>query len=188
MFSLGRFLQRLWFQYFSTTAADRPLLSAIANKAIRSVVEIGIPDPSRTRKVWEALAFRRENLPLRYTGIDLFESRPKAHPAWPLKQAYSELRRDNVQVKLVPGDAASALHRTANSLTGTDLLIISATIDAATLARAWTWMPRMLHAGTIVFQEVRDASGGTTWQRLSIVEIQQRAKGAKGAEKRKAAA
>ncbi len=188
MFSLGRFLQRLWFQYFSTTAADRPLFQAVANKAIRSIVEVGIADVARTRKIWEALAFRRENLPLRYTGIDQFESRPKGRPALSLKQAYSDLRKDGVQVKLVPGDAASALHRTANALTGTDLLILSATIDAAELTRAWTWMPRMLHAGTIVFQEVRDASGVSSWQRLSIVEIQQRAKAAKdGGKGRKAA-
>lgn len=186
MFSLGRLIQRLWFQYFSTTPADRPLLSALANKAIRSVVEIGIADTARTRKVWEALAFRRENLPLRYTGIDPFESRPQGHPPLSLKQAYSELRRDGVQVKLVPGDPATALHRTANSLTGTDLLIISATIDAGNLARAWTWMPRMLHAGTIIFQEVRDAAGAGQWQRLSIVEIQHRARPA-GKSARKAA-
>ncbi|HUE72547.1 MAG TPA: hypothetical protein VMP01_16805, partial [Pirellulaceae bacterium] len=158
------------------------------NKAIRSVVEIGIADAARTRKVWEALAFRRENLPLRYTGIDPFESRPPGQPALSLKQAYSELRRDGVQVKLVPGDPATALHRTANSLTGTDLLIISATIDAGDLARAWTWMPRMLHAGTIIYQEVRDAAGASSWQRLSIVEIQQRAKAAKDGGKARNAA
>jgi hypothetical protein len=176
MFSLGRLIRRLWFHYFSTTACDRPLFQAVSNKAIRSVVEIGIADVARTRKLWDALAFRRDNLPLRYTGIDLFESRPQGQPVLSLKQAYSELRRDRIEVKLVPGDPASALHRTANTLTGTDLLIIAATLDANDLARAWTWMPRMLHAGTIVFQEVRDAAGATTWQRLSIVDIQQRAK------------
>ena len=179
MFSFGRFFKRLWFHYFSTPSADRPLLGAVAGKAIRSVVEIGIADTSRTRQLWDALAFRPENLPLKYTGIDLFESRPKSQPALSIKGAYSELRRDGVQVKLVPGDAASALNRTANSLTGTDLLIISAMIGESDLARAWTWMPRMLHAGTIIFQESRDAAGASTWQRLSIVEIQQRAKAGK---------
>ena len=179
MFSLGRLLKRVWLQYFSTPAAVRPLVGAIASKAIRSMVEIGIADTGRTRKLWDALAVRGENLPLKYTGIDPFESRSKSQPALPIKQAYSELRRSGVQVKLVPGDAATALHRTANSLTGTDLLIISATIGESELARGWTWMPRMLHAGTIIFQEVRGAGGKSDWQRLSIVEIQQRAKAGK---------
>ncbi len=179
MLPLGRFIQRIWLNYFSKPASDRPLFQAVTGKAIRSVVEIGIADVARTRKLWDVLAWRGENLPLRYTGIDPFESRPKSQSPLLLKQAYAELRRDGVQAKLVPGDAPSALHRTANSLTGTDLLLISGTIAGGELSRSWTWMPRMLCAGTIIFQEVLDAQGGRSWQRLSIVEIQQRAKAAK---------
>jgi hypothetical protein len=188
MLPFGRLIQRTWLLYFSKPAADRVLYRALRGKAIRSVVEIGLADLPRTRRLWDALAWRSENLPLRYTGIDPFDSRPKDQPALPLKQAFAELRRDQVQVKLVPGDAQSALYRTANSLTGTDLLLISRNLDGSALARAWPWMPRMLHAGTIIFQEVTDAQGGRTWQRLSIVEIQQRAAAAKVAGKAKRAA
>ena len=188
MLPFGRLIQRTWLHYFSKPAADRALYRALSGKAIRSVVEIGLADLPRTRRLWDALAWRNENLPLRYTGIDPFESRPKDQTALPLKQAFAELRRDQVQVKLVPGDPQAALYRTANSLTGTDLLLISRNLDASALARAWQWMPRMLHAGTIIFQEVIDAQGGRAWQRLSIVEIQQRASAAKGAGKGKRAA
>lgn len=182
----GRLVQRIWLFYFSKPAADRTLYKAISGKVIRSVVEIGIADAARTRRLWDVLAWRRENRPLRYTGIDPFESRPAGQPALPLKQAYAELRRDGVQVKLVPGDPQTALHRTANSLTGTDLLIITRNVDASALARAWTWMPRMLNAGTIIFQETVDGRGAPSWRRLSIVEIQQRAATAKEAGRRAA--
>jgi hypothetical protein len=188
MLPFGRLIQRTWLLYFSKPAADRALYKALSGKAIRSVVEIGLADLPRTRRLWDALAWRIENLPLRYAGIDPFESRPKDQPLLSLKQAFAELRHDQVQVKLVPGDAQSALYRSANSLSGTDLLLISRNLDASSLGRAWQWMPRMLHAGTIIFQEVTDAQGGHTWQRLSIVEIQQRASAARKTAKGKSAA
>lgn len=176
MLPLGRLLKRFWFLHFSQPAGDRALYQAVGTKAIRSIVEIGLPDLVRTRRLWDLLAQRGGNLPLRYTGIDPFESRSKEQgPALSLKQAFAELRRDGVQVKLVPGDPQSALHRTANSLTGTDLLLISRSVNADDLAPAWRWMPRMLHAGTIIFQEMSDGKGSPAWQRLSIVELQQRA-------------
>ena len=181
MLPLGRWVRRLWTYYFSTPVADRPLHQPLAGKAIRSLVEIGVPDVRRTLRLWDLLAERPENLPLKYTGIDLFDARLSTQPPLPLKQAFAELRRDGIQVKLVPGDPQSALHRVANSLMGTDLLIVSANLDAASLAKAWTWMPRMLHAGTIIFQESAAADGQSTWQRLSIVEIQQRARSVKRA-------
>lgn len=187
MSPLGRLIQRFWLFYFSKPAADRPLYKAICGKTIRSVVEIGIADQSRTRKLWDVLAWRVENLPLKYTGIDLFDSRPKDQPALLLKQAFALLRRDGVTVNLIPGDPQSALNRSANSLTGTDLLLVSRNLASHALAPAWRWVPRMLHAGTIIFQEVADTNGAPAWQRLSIVEIQKRAAEANKAARRAAA-
>lgn len=185
MLSLPRCFSRLWLLHFAHPACDRVLWKALHARPIRSVVEIGIDNIPRTRRLWDALAWRDGNLPLCYTAIDAFESRPAGRPPLPLKQAHSALRREGVQVKLIPGDVSSALARSANSLTGTDLLLISAGLDGEQLAKAWPWMPRMLHAGTIIFQEEMDAAGTRVWRRLSIVEIQQRAAAAKG--KRKAA-
>src|SRR5688500_19009784 len=163
MLPLGRWVRRLWTYYFSTPVADRPLHQPLAGKAIRSLVEIGVPDVRRTLRLWDLLAERPENLALKYTRCDLFDARLSAPPPLPLEPAFAELRRDGTQMKLVPGDPQSALHRVANSLMGTDLRLISANLDAQSLARAWTWMPRMLHAGTIIFQESTAADGQSTW-------------------------
>lgn len=185
MLSLARWFCRLWLLHFARPASDRLLWRALHARPIRSVVEIGIENIPRTRRLWDVLAWRDENLPLHYTAMDAFESRPAGQPPLTLKEAHSALRREGVQVKLIPGDVPSALARSANSLTGTDLLLISAGLDADELSKAWPWMPRMLHAGTIIFQEETDAAHKRSWRRLSIVEIQQRAAAAKG--KRKAA-
>jgi hypothetical protein len=53
-------------------------------------------------------------------------------------------------VQLVPGDAFTALARTANALADTDLIVISADQDAAALDLSWFYLPRMLHAASQV--------------------------------------
>jgi hypothetical protein len=58
----------------------------------------------------------------------------------------------------------------ANSLTGTDLLIVSADQQGESLDRAWFYVPRMLHDASVVL--VEDADGGaTTFRQLAKSEI-----------------
>ena len=187
MLPFGRLIQRTWLLYLSKPPADRALYRAVRGRVVRSVVEIGLPDLVRTQRLWEALSWHTGNLPLCYAAIDPFDSRTKNQPVLSLKQAHAKLRHTQVHVKLIPGDAPTALHRTANSLTGTDLLLISRGVDADALSRSWQWIPRMLHAGTIILQET-DAPGAKPWQRLSIVEVQQRAKATKETVKTRKAA
>jgi hypothetical protein len=79
-------------------------------------------------------------------------------------------------VQLVPGEPDLALRRVANSLTATDLLLISANQNEQALAQAWTWMPRMLTADSLIVQEIAAGdSRPTVWQPLSLSDIQQRA-------------
>ena len=174
--SAGSLIRSTWLLYFSQPAPDRFLYKAVKGKSIKSVVEIGIGSGVRTQRLLEVLAWNAANLPLKYTGVDLFEARPQSQPGLALKQAFHDLRRPDVQVKLVPGDPYDAMVRAANSLAGTDLLIISADQDRASLERAWTYMPRMLHAGSLIFQEDGDAkTGKSSYRRLSLLDIQRNA-------------
>ena len=150
-------------------------------------MEIGIGNGLRTQRMLEVLSWRPENLPLKYTGIDLFEARPQNQPGLALKRAFHDLRRPGVQIKLVPGDPYEALVNAANGLGGTDLLIISADQDRASLKRAWTYMPRMLHAGSLIYQEDGDAkTGKTSYRRLTLLDIQRSAAIARRALRRAA--
>ena len=177
--NLRTLIRSAYLLYFSQPAADRALLKAIRRKTVRSIVELGIGFSGRTKRLLEVAAWRADCRPLRYTGIDLFEARPVAQGRVPLKQAFADLRLPDVRVQLVPGEPDMALRRVANSLTATDLLLISASQDAQSLAQAWTWMPRMLTAGSLVFQEVAATeSGPVRWQPLGLSEIQERAQAA----------
>ena len=174
--SAGSLIRSTWLLYFSQPAPDRFLYKAIKGKSIRSVVEIGIGSGLRTQRMLDVLSWRSANLPLKYTGIDLFEARGKNHPGLALKEAFHDLRRPGVQLKLVPGDPYDALVRSANGLAGTDLLIISANQDRSSLERAWTYMPRMLHTGSLIFQEDGDSkTGKTSYRRLTLLEVQRNA-------------
>jgi len=171
--SVGSLLRSAYLLYFSQPAADRALYKALAARPIRSIVELGIALADRTPRLLEVAARKGERLPLRYTGIDLFEGRDGKSPGPSLKQAHAALRLPNVRVQLVPGDPHTALARVANALGGTDLVVIAADQDRESLARAWTWLPRMLTVDSLVFLEQPGGKGGTVWRRIPLAEVQQ---------------
>jgi hypothetical protein len=172
-------LRRAYLCHFSQPAADRALYQALAKSPASSIVEIGLGNLARTRRL---LALAAEKSPvegLRYAGIDLFESRQGPQAGVSLKTAHKELKSLAAKVQLVPGDPFSALARAANGLLRTDLVIVSAIHDAESLERAWFYLPRMLHDGSRVFVEEAGAKpGATAFRLLKRLEIEQLASGA----------
>ncbi|MBW8884466.1 MAG: hypothetical protein JF612_06745 [Planctomycetia bacterium] len=182
--SVGSLLRSFYLLYFSQPATDRALYRAVRSGPVRSIVELGISLTSRTPRLLEIAGWRAASLPLRYTGIDLFESRPPDQPALPLKHAFAGLQSPTVRVQLVPGDPATALGRTANSLVGTDLLIISANQDRDSLVGAWPWLPRMLTPASLIFlEEPAEKSGQSSWRRLTFTDVQRLAAQSKPARR-----
>jgi hypothetical protein len=90
---------------------------------------------------------------VRFTGIDLFEGRDDQSSGLSLKEAHRLLKACGGRVQLVPGDPLSALSRSANSLQGTDLLVIGADQDETSLKQSWFYVPRMLQDNSIVVIE-----------------------------------
>ena len=110
---------------------------------------------------------------IHYTGIDLFEARSSMDgPGVTLKMAHRLLKATGARTQLLPGDPLTALSREANCLTGTDLVIISARQDRSSLARAWFYVPRMLHPGSQVYvEEVGRGGRPPVLRRLAPDEI-----------------
>ena len=128
--------------------------------------------PAGPSVCWKSLSWKEDAPPLRYTGIDLFEARPAGQSGMSLKEAYAEFRLPDVKIQLVPGDPNMALRRVANSLTGTDLLLVSANQDRDSLSAAWNWVPRMLTDTSLVFVEEAGAKPGTTvWKQVTVEEV-----------------
>jgi hypothetical protein len=165
-----RQLKCFFIANFSRPASQRCLYRAIRRARVSSIVEIGIGWGERAMRMIEVAGCSGK--PVRYTGIDAFESRGSESAAGlTLKHAYQRLRATEAAIQLVPGDPLAALSRAANALTATDLLVISADVDAESLRRAWMYVPRMLHRHSFVYLEEMSGDGGTRFVQLSHGEV-----------------
>ncbi len=93
--------------------------------------------------------------------------------------AHRKLKATGARVQLLPGDPLTVLCRSANGLSGTDLVIISERQDKASLAGAWFFLPRMLHDASRLFvQESLGQDGKRGMRLVPIAEIDERARAA----------
>ena len=149
--SLFSRLAAVWNGWFTTPAAvERSLEQAVKRQRPRRILEIGLSDGARARRVISLAQRHHARHEVYFTGIDLFEDRNGQQPPFPLKEAYRQLRSTGARVRLVPGDAYGALVRTANSLSGIDLVLISADVSKTSLAAAWFYLPRTLSKNALV--------------------------------------
>jgi hypothetical protein len=161
LFSFTR-LRYLYLSYFSKPAADRILYRAVRRTRATRILEIGIAAPLRTQRLVDLARRGAGHEPARYAAVDLFEARPAGTSSGvSLKEIHRLLAGMGAQVQLIPGDAAQALARAANSLGKLDLIVISAAHDVASLGAAWFYVPRMLQPGSRVYLESAAAEGST---------------------------
>ena len=171
MYAAASQIKYLYLAYLSAPACDRTIYRLIRKRRIASIVELGLGPGKRAVRMIQVAQSSR--LPakagqVRYTGIDEFELRsPQAGPGLSLKDAHRLLRATTAKVQVVPGDPRTALTRVANTLTNTDLVIISGGHDPESLQQAWFYIPRMLHDQSLVFVEERTCAGPP--QRLRLV-------------------
>jgi len=141
----------------SRPAHERRIYRTIRDNTVATIVEIGVQNGTGSQRLIEAALRFSSPEEIRYTGIDLFEARAVQASGMKLKDAHRTLKQQGVAVQLVPGDPFSALARSANTLTGTDLIIIRADQDPEALQRAWFYVPRMLHERSVVLRESTSA-------------------------------
>lgn len=187
MLPLVRQCKRLYLSYFSQPASDRGLYRLLGKGQVSKILELGIGDGTRTLRMLELAAHRQPPAAVSYTGVDLFEARTEADgPGMSLKSAHQRLKATGARVRLAPGDPYSALARIANELGAVDLMLIAADQNGPSLARAWFYVPRLLHAETQVFvEESQSDEQKSRLVRLTAFDINQRA--AQAAPRRAAA-
>jgi len=178
-------LQILALAFFSQPKSDRPIYRLIRRLKPQRIVELGIGNGQRSQRI---IRLAGSLGPLHFIGIDMFEGSPPGVPHMSLKNAHQRLAGLGSEVRLIPGDAGLTLPRRANELTNTDLIIISATQPAASVAVAWSYLPRMLHSTSRVMLETAAATGVTSWRMLTANEVSvSGAKSAKSKRRRTAA-
>jgi hypothetical protein len=165
-------LKLFYFLHLSKPTTDRAVYRAIHCQQARKIVELGIGSGQRAKRMIEVASLAAPPREVLFTGMDLFEDRPAADsPGLSLRAAYQMLRSTGARVKLVPGDPLEGLMRTANDLGQIDLLILSPGLDPQQLARAWFFVPRLLHERSQVWTEQFLSDGQTRLTRVAGAEI-----------------
>lgn len=175
MWSVTAVARDFYLTHLSRPAADRTLYKLIQKHQLRRLVELGVGVGDRAERLIEVAARTSGAGSVFYTGIDLFEARPKnAAAGLPLKTIHKKLAATGVKVRLLPGDPYAAFSRTINMLGVADLVVISADQDRASLARAWWFIDRLLQDGSHVQLETASGDGKpTAFQTVARTEVRQ---------------
>jgi hypothetical protein len=173
--SLVSSLKHLHLLHLSQPAGDRPIYQLLERHPVRRIVEVGIGDGLRATRMIGLLERKVPLEEIHYAGIDLFEAgRKPGGASLSLRDAHKLLRGTGCRLRLVPGDPLTALRQSANILRGTELLLISASQDQESLAKAWFYIPRMLTPQSLVWHEIREKSG-LAWHPVPRTEWSRRA-------------
>ncbi|MBS0210785.1 MAG: hypothetical protein JSS27_17730 [Planctomycetes bacterium] len=165
-----------WYQLgFAKPAHERVLLRAIWEAGVARILELGLGNGQRAKRLIELAQSRSPEAQIAYSGIDLFEMRKPEHGAgMSLKLAHRHFTATGARVRLLPGDPFSALSAAANSLGPHDLVLIGADQNAAALEKTWFYVPRVLSPEAQVFVESRTGDE-PVWEPLARQEIERRA-------------
>ena len=174
MFSARR-IANLYLAYFSKPVSDRALYRAIHRQRWQRILEIGVGSGRRALRMLDVASRHHPKEELFYVGIDEFEARAAACPGLSLKEAHRQFKARQFKAQLLPGDPYAALMRAANALRSIDLVVISADQNAASLAQAWFYLPRVLHATSVVYQEQAGPEGAPALVALDRATIDARA-------------
>ena len=151
------FVRFAMLSLLSRPAHERAIYQMIRHLRSATIVEIGVQEGVGSQRMIEAALRSTPAEEIRYTGIDLFEARLPHSPGLTLKEAHRKLKKTGVHVQLIPGDPLSALARSANTLPGTDLIVIRGDQTSEALQRSWFYVPRMLHNRSVILQESTSA-------------------------------
>lgn len=151
---------------------DRQIYKAIRKNRCRSLVEIGLGDGSRSVNMIRVAQKFAVSSNVKYTGIDLFDSRENSEPKLSLIEVHRQLKAiQGVKVQLVPGEMGPAIARIANSHVRTDLIVISNGVSEKSLEQAWFYFPRMLQSSSIVMTQRQFNGPFETLNRLQVEKL-----------------
>lgn len=163
-------LKYAYLAYLAKPKSDRGLYRQVKRQRSVRIVEVGLQQILRARRLIQVAQRFVSQEKVCYTGIDLFEARAGGQEVLSLIEAYRSLAPTGAQVRLLPGAAGSTLSANANSLLRTDLLLLNSDITDADMGSAWSFIPRMLHPRSLVLRE-RLHEGIVSWDPMTIEEI-----------------
>ncbi|QDV23153.1 class I SAM-dependent methyltransferase [Aureliella helgolandensis] len=149
--SRASWLQKIYWNYLGKPVQERALFKVLLENSISSILEIGVGDGSRMKRIAQLVQLSPGCEQLRYIGTDEFESASDGlHLS--LKQAHQLASQLGFKASLIPGDAPAALPRVAHKLGAADLVLVNGGIDLLHPCSGGVgiWLNRVAHDETII--------------------------------------
>lgn len=166
---MGRlnWFQRFYWQKLAKPVAERELFRLLLAQPIASVLEIGVGDGERMKRIVQLAQLAPSATQLRYVGVDGFESAQDGAPHLTLKQAHQLASQLGLRATLIPGDLRSAMPRVAHKVGANDLVIVDGEFDLSspTTGPVGHWLQHITHPQSIVLAATRRG------ERLVRIEI-----------------
>lgn len=146
-------LQKMYWSYLGKPTEERALFKVLLNRPVSSVLEIGVGNGTRTRRIARLLGLTCGAEAVRYIGTDEFESAQDSQKHLSLKQAHQLVGALGFEkASLIPGDVVAALPRVAHKFGASDLVIVDGGLDPSSPATSsvFGWLNRIAHDGSIV--------------------------------------
>ena len=107
---MGRlnWFQRFYWQKLAKPAAERELFRLLIAQPIASVLEVGVGNGERMKRIVQLAQLAPGVAQLRYVGVDGFESARDGGVHLTLKQAHQQASQLGLRANLIPGDLRSA--------------------------------------------------------------------------------
>lgn len=146
-------LQRFFLTKLSSPASDRPLWKHLLSSPVSSILQLGMGNGQQAVKVLQLAALHPHDGPIRFAGVDLFESANQPSQHLKLKEAHRLCAEAGVKAHLIPGDFRMALPRVAVTILPSDLVIINQAYEVGCEGYEVlnAWLPRLIHPSSRVF-------------------------------------
>lgn len=139
-------LHKLYWKHFAKPVEERAIFRFLLENSLTSLLEIGVGDGSRMKRIAKLVRLNSGTQQLRYIGVDEFES-AQGRTFLTLKDAHRMATQLGFKASLIPGTAAMAIPRVAHKFGPSDLIIVNGGIDLdlPTTGPIGSWLNRLAH-------------------------------------------
>jgi hypothetical protein len=170
-------MQRVYWTRFSKPLSDRELVRYLIETPISSILEIGLGDGSRVKRIAQLVNLTEGVEKLRYIGVDEFEAAKDGQQHLSLKAAHQLATQLNFKATLIPGDLKSALPRVAHKMGASDLIVINGGFDPVQpdVGPVATWLNHIAADSSAIFASANPGANLIRVKRMAVAETQRAA-------------
>lgn len=171
-----QFLRQIYLARFSHPAQNRDIFREFYRRKPASLFVLGVDSSTLVQELTGLMREWHPTERVRLALLDPFDARPASSPKLTVRETNARFAELPVRLTLHPGDPACTLPRVANQLGTADAILLSPSIDADAFSSAWYFLPRLMHATSVLIE----GSGGAaevSYKAVPAEEVSRRANG-----------